>query len=193
MASHVTALHHTTEFRFKAEFGDEIGLKKYLAWKHTWHTEVGKLPPSHKPKGPLEYKAWLKTAIEANPACQPDGTDKKEAWRKATIEASPSSQPDGSEEKEALARRDSIVPARRIGGEGGLAQSNDRGKSVVPAQRIGGEGGLAQKNAGRASEEKNGCSGRASRNHANGTHETGSHSYRRKQVRASRFEVQELW
>jgi len=82
MASHVTALHNTMEFRFKAEFGDEIGLQKYLAWKHTWHTEVGKLSPSCKPKESLEYKAWQ--TIEANPACQPDGSDNKEAWRKQT-------------------------------------------------------------------------------------------------------------
>jgi len=103
-------------------------LQKYLAWKHIWHTETGKLSPSFKPKESLEYKAWLKTVIEANPACQLDGSDdEKEAWRK----------------------KESCVPARRIGREKGLTQK----ESCVPARRNGREGGLAQKFAGRASED----------------------------------------
>ena len=52
----------------------------------------------------------------------------------------------GGEEGLGLARRDSIVPARRIGGVRGLARCD----SAVPARRIGGEGGLAQKFTGRA-------------------------------------------
>jgi len=82
MASYVAALHHTMKFRFKAEFGDEIGLQKYLAWKRTWYTETGKLSPSYKPKGSLENKAWLKKTQ----SCQSDGSKEKEAWLKKKLE-----------------------------------------------------------------------------------------------------------
>jgi len=120
MASFIVALHNTMYFGFVEEFGFfENGTPKFLDWKHTYHTEVGKLSPSSKPKGSEEYKACLKATIEANPACQPKGSEEKEAWRdvtpqcqpegseeykaclKATIEANPACQPKGSEEHEA--------------------------------------------------------------------------------------------
>jgi len=97
MASFIVALHNTMHFSLVEEFGVENGTPKFLDWKHTWHTEVGKLSPSCKPKGSEEYKAWLKTTIEANPACQPDGSEEYKAWRDVT----PQCQPDGSEEKDA--------------------------------------------------------------------------------------------
>ena len=73
MASWAVAMHHMMEFRLKKEFGNEIGLQKYFAWKRTWHTETGKQSPSCKPKGSEEYEDWFEKTIEANPACQPDG------------------------------------------------------------------------------------------------------------------------
>ena len=49
MASWAVAVHHMMEFRLKKDFGNEIGLQKYIAWKRTRHTETGKLSPSCKP------------------------------------------------------------------------------------------------------------------------------------------------
>ena len=72
-------MHHMMEFRLKKEFGNEIGLQKYFAWKRAWHAETGKQSPSCKPKGSEEYEAWLKATIEANPACQPEGSKEYKA------------------------------------------------------------------------------------------------------------------
>ena len=49
MASFIVALHNTMYFGLVEEFGVENGTQKFLDWKHTWHTEVGKLSPSCKP------------------------------------------------------------------------------------------------------------------------------------------------
>jgi len=54
MASFIVALHNTMYFGLVEEFGVENGTQKFLDWKHTWHTEVGKLSPSCKPKGSEE-------------------------------------------------------------------------------------------------------------------------------------------
>jgi len=65
----------------------------YEAWLKT----TIEANPACKPKGSEEYEAWLKASIEANPACQPEGSEKKKAWRDVT----PQCQPEESEEYEA--------------------------------------------------------------------------------------------
>ena len=52
MAPFIVALHSTMYFSFVEKFGVVDGTPKFLDWKHTIHTEVGKLgklSPSCKP------------------------------------------------------------------------------------------------------------------------------------------------
>ena len=43
MASFIVALHFTMYFMFVKKLGQVEGTVQYEAWKHTWHSEVGKL------------------------------------------------------------------------------------------------------------------------------------------------------
>jgi len=115
MASFIVALLHSTMyFIFVKEFGVEIGKPKFLDWKHTYHTEVGKLSPSCKPNGSKEKEDWRGVTPSCQPegskekkedwrgvtpSSQPEGSKEKKAWLKTTIEANPACKPDGSQEK----------------------------------------------------------------------------------------------
>jgi len=94
MALFIVTLHITMYFLFVAGFGDVIGTQKFMVWKHTWHTEVRKMPPSFKSEGTPEYEAWLKETTEATPSCQPDGSKNKKDWRDVTPQFKPEGTPE---------------------------------------------------------------------------------------------------